>query len=131
MMLSLHYRIGHLLGWLALALFAVGQALRIAAMQTLGRRWTVKIIVPTNAEPAVSRGIYRFVRHPNYLGVVLEIAALPLVHSAYLSALLFSVANGILLLFRIAAEERALRGDSDYGERFRDRPRFLPALFRR
>ena len=122
--------------WLPLALsafvlFLAGQALRLMAMHTLGGRWTVKIIVPSRLGPPISGGIYRYVRHPNYLGVVLEIFALPLIHSAYLSALVFSVANGVLLWFRIRAEEQALSGSSDYGERFRDRPRFVPSLFRK
>lgn len=115
----------------AFVLFLVGQLLRISAMRTLGRRWTVKIITPVTPEAPVAEGIYKYVRHPNYLGVVLELAALPLIHGAYVTALVFSVLNGVLLWFRISAEERALSGSSDYSERFRGRPRFLPALFRR
>jgi len=119
------------LGIAAFAVFAVGQALRLLAMHSLGKRWTVKIITPVSNQPPISGGIYKYLRHPNYLGVVLEIAALPLVHDAYLSALFFSVANGVLLWFRIRAEERALSSTSDYQTRFRERPRFWPALFRR
>jgi len=115
----------------ALAFFALGQTLRLLAMRSLGRRWTVKVITPACTEAPVSAGIYKYVRHPNYLGVVLEIAALPLVHTAYLSAAFFSVANAVLLWFRIRAEERALSSTSDYGTRFQQRPRFWPALFRR
>jgi methyltransferase len=114
-------------GWVALlafAVFLVGQALRIAAMRALGGRWTVRVL--TLPEPPVTGGVFRHVRHPNYLGVVLEIAALPLVHGAYLTALVFSIANAILLTFRIRAEERALAESSDYDERFRGRPRMVP-----
>lgn len=114
---------------LAFSLFCAGQALRLLAMRTLGRRWTVKVITPAaHSEPAVSAGIYRYLRHPNYLGVILEIAALPLLHTAYLSALVFSVGNALLLLFRIRAEERALRSSSDYAQHFDARPRFWPSL---
>lgn len=123
-----------LLPWLAgvaLLLFLLGQALRLLAMRSLGPRWTVKVITPVCEHPPVSSGVYRYLRHPNYLGVVLEIAALPLVHTAWLSALVFSAANGVVLYFRIRAEERALTSTSDWGERFRARPRLLPALFRR
>lgn len=120
--------------WLAacaLAVFLVGQTLRLIAMRSLGPRWTVKIITLPQGAPPVSHAIYRYLRHPNYLGVILEIAALPLLHTAYVTALVFSVANGILLWFRIRAEEAALSGSSDYAARFHGRARFLPALFRR
>lgn len=115
------------LGVVALLVFSVGQALRILAIQALGDRWTVKVITLPGA-PAISDGIFRYLRHPNYLGVVLEIAALPLVHGAWLSALVFSVANGLLLRARIRAEEQALRETGDYDQRFASRPRFMPRL---
>lgn len=117
-------------GWLAvpaLLLFVAGQVLRLAAMRALGPRWTVKIFtVP--GEVAIDRGVYRHVRHPNYLGVVLELAALPLVHGAWLTALVASVANAALLRARIRAEERALRDDASYREVHGERPRFVPSL---
>lgn len=108
----------------ALCVFFAGQALRLAAMRALGPRWTVRVI--TLPEPPVTSGIFRYVRHPNYLGVALEIAALPLVHGAYRTALVFSVLNAVLLAFRVRAEERALAESSDYEARFKKRPRFLP-----
>lgn len=109
----------------ALAAFLVGQALRIAAMRALGGRWTVKVMVLPE-RPPVTGGIFRWVRHPNYLGVVIEIAALPLIGGAWLTAVAFSLANGLLLWRRIAAEERALSSASDYAGAFEDRPRLLP-----
>jgi methyltransferase len=96
--------------WLAasaLGAFCVGQALRLSAISALGGRWSVKVITLPD-EPRVTSGVFRYVRHPNYLGVVLEIAALPLIHGAWLTALTFSIANGLLLAWRIPAEERAL-----------------------
>jgi methyltransferase len=114
------------LGLLALLVFCAGQALRLFAIQALGDRWTVKVITLPGA-PAISDGIFRYLRHPNYLGVVLEIAALPLVHGAWFSALVFSILNGILLRARIRAEEQALRESGDYDERFALRPRFIPS----
>lgn len=114
--------------WLAvvaLVLFAIGQGLRIAAMRALGWRWNVKILtVP--GETAVAAGIFRHVRHPNYLGVILEIMALPLVSGAWLTSIAFTIANGALLRARIAAEERALREDSGYAQVHAERPRFVP-----
>lgn len=108
------------------ALTAVlGQFLRYAAIRTLGRRWTVRIVtVP--GRPPVRHGIYRYLRHPNYLGVVLEIAAVPLLHTAYLTSLIFSLGNALLLRTRIRAEEEALAADADFHRWLGDRPRLLP-----
>lgn len=111
----------------ALLVFSCGQALRLAAMSTLGERWTVRIIALPGVSP-VTHGIFRYLRHPNYVGVILEIAALPLVVGSWVSAVVFSAANGLLLMWRISAEEHALADRSDYAERFRGRPRLLPKL---
>jgi methyltransferase len=109
----------------SLGLFAVGQTLRMAAMRALGPRWTVKVLT-LPGEPPVTRGIYRWLRHPNYLGVILEILALPLFHSAWVTALTFSAANALLLIYRIKDEERALRSDNAYDDHFHDRSRLIP-----
>lgn len=90
-----------------LALVVLGQSLRYAAIHTLGPLWTVRILTLPGTGP-VEHGIYRFIRHPNYLGVILEIFAVPLLHTAYLTTILFTVLNAILLRVRIRAEERAL-----------------------
>ena len=111
----------------AFFVFLVGQALRIAAMRALGKRWTVTIMTLPGAAP-VEHGIYRTLRHPNYVGVVLEIFALPLVHGAWLTSLVFTIANGLLLRFRIGAEEKALMADNDYSAILSNRPRFVPRL---
>ena len=118
---------------LALAAFVVflcGQALRLAAMHALGDRWSVKVLTVPDAPP-ISGGIFRFIRHPNYLGVVLEIAALPMIHGAWLTAVAFSAANALLLVVRIRAEEAALRRDNAYDEGLGDRPRWFPRLWGR
>ena len=94
---------------LALSLFAVGQALRLIAIRTLGWRWSTRVMsVPGPAGAPVRHGIYRYLRHPNYLGVELEILAAPLVHSAWLTSAAFSAANLLLLRDRIRREEQAL-----------------------
>ena len=116
------------LPWLAfpmLALFALATALRWWVIAALGERWTTRILVLPEA-PLVTGGPYRFLRHPNYLAVVLELVALPLVHTAWLTALLAAVSNAAILRVRIAAEERALAGASDYAARFAGRPRLVP-----
>ncbi|MDB4985488.1 MAG: hypothetical protein JWN04_666 [Myxococcaceae bacterium] len=124
----LHRPLTRWLALFALLLFCVGQALRLLAIRELGERWTVKIITLPGASP-VTGGIFRYLRHPNYVGVVLEILALPLIHGAWLTALVFSVANGVLLSRRIAAEEHALSESGDYEAQFQGRPRMVPRLF--
>jgi methyltransferase len=92
--------------WAAVAYLAV-QGLRVWTLLSLGRYWTARIIVVPHA-PLVRKGPYRFMRHPNYLVVVLEIALLPLALGSWPLALGFSVVNAIVLAWRIRAEETAL-----------------------
>jgi len=95
------------LAFFAAIFFAAGQALRYAAIRTLGRHWTVRVMtIP--GESLVRHGIYRYLRHPNYLGVVFEIAAAPLLHGAYLTSILFSILNAAMLSRRIRVEQHAL-----------------------
>ena len=97
-----------LLGWAALAVVIASQALRWWCIGTLGTRWNTRVIVVPGL-PLVRRGPYRWLNHPNYVAVVAEGLALPLVHTAWVTALVFTVLNAVLLLrFRIPAEERAL-----------------------
>jgi methyltransferase len=106
----------------AFGLFAAGQALRLTAIRTLGWRWSTRVMtVPGPAGAPVRHGIYRYIRHPNYLGVQLEILAVPLLHSAYLTSAAFGVANALLLRDRIRREEQALDAynrEYQYGEAF-------------
>jgi methyltransferase len=107
--------------------FALGQALRLSAMRALGWRWSVRIYTLPSLPPVTS-GVYRYLRHPNYLGVALEVAALPLVHGAWRTALAYSLANAALLVVRIRAEERALTQSGGYQESFAPLRRFWPRL---
>lgn len=91
-----------------LLLFALVQALRIWTLRSLGDRWTTRIIV-VPGERLVKSGPYRFVDHPNYLVVVLEIALLPLVFGLWQVTLMFSLLNAALLAFRVRTEDAALR----------------------
>jgi methyltransferase len=88
-------------------LFLGGQALRYWAILSLGERWTTRVIVLPGA-PLVGSGPYKFLPHPNYLAVVLEILAAPLVFGAWITAGIFTLLNAGVLLVRIRAEERAL-----------------------
>lgn len=91
----------------AFSVFLLGQFLRYSGRRALGERWTVSIVTLPGA-PMVTSGIFQYLRHPIYVGVALEIAALPLIHSAWITAVVFSVLNGLVLTWRIAEEERAL-----------------------
>ena len=105
------------LAFVSLAVLAIATVLRYWAISTLGERWNTRIVVIPNAA-AVTAGPYRYFRHPNYLAVILEFFFLPLVHGAWLTALIFSLLNAALLRVRIAAEEQALRETSDYATAF-------------
>jgi methyltransferase len=95
------------LGWPMVAVVLASQALRWWCIRTLGPQWNTRVVVVPDL-PLVSGGPYRFFRHPNYVAVVAEGAALPLVHSAWITALVFTVANAVLLTVRIRIENRAL-----------------------
>ena len=93
--------------WLAVAGAAAAQGLRWWSVRTLGDRWSTRVIV-VSGEPPVTGGPYRFLRHPNYLAVVLEMACLPLAWGLWRLAVVFTAGNAVLLWFRIRDEERAL-----------------------
>lgn len=95
------------LGWPMLALVLGAQALRWWCIGTLGRQWNARVIVVPGAR-RVTSGPYRWMRHPNYVAVVVEGFALPLVHSAWVTAAVFTLANAVLLTVRLRDEERAL-----------------------
>lgn len=95
------------LGWPMLAIVLGAQALRWWCIATLGRQWNTRVVVIPGAA-RVARGPYRFLPHPNYVAVVAEGVALPLVHTAWLTALVFSVLNAALLRMRIKVENAAL-----------------------
>lgn len=96
------------LGWPMLALVVGSQALRWWCIRTLGHQWNTRIVVVPDL-PRITGGPYRLFSHPNYVAVVVEGFALPLVHDAWLTALVFTVLNAGLLSVRIRAENDALR----------------------
>ena len=95
------------LGWPMLVLVFGSQALRWWCVATLGRRWNTRVVTVPGL-PLVTAGPYRWFRHPNYVAVVVEGAALPLVHTAWLTAVAFTVLNGLLLRVRVRVENVAL-----------------------
>lgn len=97
------------LGWPMLVLLICAHILRWWCIRTLGPQWNTRVIrVP--GQPVITDGPYRWLRHPNYAAVVLEGIALPLVHSAWITALVFTVANAALLRVRLQVENAALTG---------------------
>jgi methyltransferase len=116
------------LGWSMLALLGLGVAGRAWVWRSLGEQWNVQIMV--SPRPVVDWGPYRYVRHPNYSIVIIEMFALPLVHSAYLTAVFFSLLNGLVLWQRIRYEEAALLMKPDYVAKMGAKPRLLPVLGR-
>lgn len=113
------------LGIPMLLLVVLATGLRYWVITTLDGCWTTRIVVLPGSSPVTS-GPYRFLRHPNYLAVITEILALPLVHTAWITAIVFSVFNALILRVRIRAEEEALSRMSDYGTVFASRSRLMP-----
>jgi methyltransferase len=95
------------LGWPMLAVVVAAQALRWWCIATLGPQWNTRVVVVPGL-PLVTGGPYRWLRHPNYVAVVAEGVALPLVHTGWLTALAFTVLNAGVLAVRIRCEDRAL-----------------------
>lgn len=113
------------LGIPMLLLVVLATGLRYWVITALDGRWTTRIVVLPGSSPVTS-GPYRFLRHPNYLAVITEILALPLVHTAWITAIVFSALNALILRVRIRAEEEALSRMSNYGTVFANRSRLMP-----
>jgi methyltransferase len=95
------------LGWPMLALLVAAHALRWWCIRTLGPQWNTRVVrVP--GMPLVTGGPYRWFRHPNYVAVVVEGFALPMVHTAWITAIAFTVLNALLLRVRLRVENEAL-----------------------
>ena len=98
------------LGWPMLVIAIACQAARYWIIASLGAQWNTRVIVVPGAGRVANRGLYRWFSHPNYVIVAVEGIALPLVHTAWITAIAFTVLNAVLLLgFRIPTENRALR----------------------
>ena len=115
------------LATVAIAAVIAGQVLRYLSIQALQWRWTLPIMTVPGM-PVVESGLYRYLKHPNWLGVILEIAFLPLIHSAYFTAIAFSLANAWLMSQRIKTEEQALVKNTNYAVAFTNKPRFIPII---
>ena len=103
-------------------------ALRVWTLATIGRSWNVRVVRPAE-DGIATTGPYAWIRHPNYLVVILEIAALPMLHNAWISALVLSIWNAAVLVARIRTEERTLGMSSAWNAAMSHKPRFIPGLF--
>lgn len=108
---------------LSIALFSVAFILRIWTLKTLNISWNVRIVKPPQV---VTTGPYHYIRHPNYLVVILEIASLPLMGGAYISAAFFTLWNAWVLALRIPKEEALLFEMPGYRSAFENKNRILP-----
>ena len=88
-------------------IFVLTQMLRYWAITSLGKFWNTKILVVPDAELIV-KGPYKYIRHPNYIAVITEIAVIPLIFSCYITCIIFSILNFLILIRRIRIEEKAL-----------------------
>lgn len=102
---------------LLLLVFFIIQTLRIWCLLSLGTFWNTKIIILPGAH-IVKKGPYRYLKHPNYLVVTLEIILLPIMFQAYVTATVFTLFNIVILSIRIPLEEKALREATNYNEKF-------------
>jgi methyltransferase len=105
--ITLHRPFIPAIGWTMVAVVVVTQGLRWWCIATLGPQWNTRVVVIPEAAHVVT-GPYRFLPHPNYVAVIAEGMALPLVHTAWITALVFSVLNAALLRTRIKVENAAL-----------------------
>src|SRR5208282_3951975 len=110
-----------------LVIFIAANAVRWWVIRTLGEHWNVQVVDSTKLG-VVTSGPFRFVRHPNYAAVFAEMIALPLIHTAWLTALVGTVAHIVVLSQRLSTEERVLFANPDYRAAMAGKPRFLPGL---
>lgn len=108
------------------AVLVAATALRVWTLRTIGRSWNVRVVSP---DVVVTGGPYRYIRHPNYLCVILELAALPLLHGCWRSAIALGVWNAAVLAVRIRTEEAMLMRIDAWREHFAARARLLPGVF--
>lgn len=112
----------------AMLLFVMATLLRWWVIRTLGVHWNTEV-VDSASLGVVSDGPFRWIRHPNYLGVFVELIALPLIHTAWITAGFAAAGNVLVLRNRLHLEERLLDAVPAYRAAMADKPRFLPRIF--
>lgn len=124
----LHRPFFPLLAGVMLALFVASNLVRWWVVRTMGQLWNVQVMDSTNLG-VVTSGPFRFVRHPNYAAIIVEMFSLPLIHTAWITAVVGSLAYAAAISQRIAVEEKVLFTNPDYRAAMGGKPRFLPGLF--
>ena len=119
---------GGVLSWTAIGLTLAAFALRFWTLRSIGRSWNVRVVYGEDY-PIVSHGPYRWIRHPNYLVVILELAFIPLIYHLYVSAALITLLNLPILAVRIRNEEAVLMQNPQWIEQMQPKARFLPGVF--
>jgi len=112
------------------ALFVLSNALRWWVIRTLAGHWNVEVM-ESSLVGVVSSGPYRWVRHPNYVGVVMEIFSLPMIHTAWITAIVGTLGYLEILRRRIRVEDGFLMSSPDYRLTMGGKPRFFPRMFKR
>jgi methyltransferase len=125
---TLHRPFRPALGAAMAVLLVLATALRWWVISVMGRHWNVEVMM-SGSLGVVSNGPFRWVRHPNYLAVFVEMAALPLLHSAWITAAAAIVGNALILRHRLRIEEPVLESNPSYRAAMGGKPRFLPKLF--
>jgi methyltransferase len=115
-------------GGICFGLFIAANAVRWWVIRTLGEHWNVQVMNSTSLG-VVTSGPFRYVRHPNYAAVFVELLVLPLIHTAWITAIVGTVAHVVVLSQRLSTEERVLFADAQYRAAMSGKPRFLPGLF--
>jgi methyltransferase len=111
-----------------LILFFAANLVRWWVIRTLGDHWNVQVVDSTKLG-FVTSGPFRYVRHPNYAAVFVEMIALPLIHSAWMTALAGALAHSVVLSLRLSVEDPVLLANPDYAAAMGSKPRFFPGLF--
>jgi methyltransferase len=111
-----------------LLLFAAANLVRWWVIRTLGEHWNVQVVDSAKLG-FVASGPFRYVRHPNYAAVFVEMLALPLIHTAWITALAGALVHVLVLSLRLSVEDPVLLSNPDYAAAMGSKPRFLPGLF--
>jgi len=124
----LHRPFYRVFGAICFMLFLAANVVRWWVIRTLGEHWNVQVMNSTGMG-VITNGPFRYVRHPNYAAVFVEMLALPLIHCAWITAVAGSLAHIVVLSQRLATEERVLFSDARYRQAMAGKPRFIPGLF--
>ncbi len=111
----------------SIGILVLATVLRVWTLRTIGYAWNVRVVEPPS-DAIATTGPYAYIRHPNYLVVILEILALPLVHTAVVSCIALTALNAFVLFHRIRTEEAVLSKNPSWSAAFADKARLVPFL---